>query len=121
MRTLLALLAAIVAVGAISAGPLAEASAGLDVPVDDVAGQEVAKLLLIETLEEDEARWEPDRLGAFVDDLGVDRAEGLDVEVVETAAGTGLAVTVEALGETQQACVVADEDDLPVTADGECR
>lgn len=120
MRPLLALLAGVGVISLLSAGPLAQAAPGTDVPAGQIAGQEMAKLLLLETIEDDEARWHPDRLRGFVDDLGVARAQELDVRVAEDETGPALAVTINALGTTEQACVVADEDGLPVSEQRPC-
>jgi hypothetical protein len=121
VRTLLVLLAGVGAISLLSAGPLDSAAAGPEVPAGQIAGQEMAKLLLIETIEDDEERWHPDRLRGFVDDLGVDRAQELGVEVVDDQHGPALAVTINALGTTEEACVVADEGGLPVSEQRPCR
>ena len=122
VRQLFALGAAVATIGVVGAGPLAALSPGSEVPGDDVVGQQVARLLLTDTLEEGEDRWDPERLGEFVDLLDTDRTGALEVEVVDDVTGPALAVTVETLGEdTDEACVVADDDGEPTSAGRPCQ
>jgi hypothetical protein len=121
LRHLFALGAAVAAIGVLGAGPLAASSPGSDLPADDIVGQQVARMLLTDTLEEGEDRWDPQRLEEFVDLLDTDRAGALDVEVVDDVTGPALAVTVETLGEDpDEVCVVADDDGEPMSAGRPC-
>jgi hypothetical protein len=121
LRHLFALGAAVAAIGVLGAGPLAASSPGSDLPADDIVGQQVARMLLTDTLEEGEDRWDPQRLEEFVDLLDTDRAGALDVEVVDDVTGPALAVTVETLGEdADEVCVVADDDGEPMSAGRPC-
>jgi hypothetical protein len=121
LRHLFALGVAVAAIGVLGAGPLAASSPGSDLPADDIVGQQVARMLLTDTLEEGEDRWDPQRLEEFVDLLDTDRAGALDVEVVDDVTGPALAVTVETLGEDpDEVCVVADDDGEPMSAGRPC-
>jgi hypothetical protein len=121
VRQLFALGAAVAAIGVVGAGPLAASSPGADLPGDDIVGQQVARLLLTDTLDEDDDRWDPQRLQEFVDLLDTDRTGALDVEVVDDVTGPALAVTVETLGEhADEVCVVADDEGEPTSAGRPC-
>lgn len=122
MRSLIAIAAAVVTVGMLSAGPLAASSPGADLPTDDVVAQQVARLLLVDTLAADEDRWERDRLETFVDGLETERTDALDIEVVEDRSGPALAVTIDALGDdVEEVCVVGDAEGQPTSAGRPCR
>ena len=120
-RSLIALLSAVAAVGVLTAGPLEAAAPGGALPTEDVAGQQVARLLLVDTMDEGDQRWDTERLGAFVEQLETHRTQALDVEVVDDRTGPALEVTVDALGgDVDEVCVVAAEDGRPASADRPC-
>jgi hypothetical protein len=122
VRQLFALGAAVAAIGVVGAGPLAASSPGADLPGDDIVGQQVARMLLTDTLDEGEDRWDPQRLQEFADLLDTDRAGALEVEVVDDVTGPSLAVTVETPGgEADEVCVVADDDGEPTSAGRACQ
>ena len=119
-RSVIALMAAVASIAVIGAGPLA-ASPGLEASTEEIAGQQIARLLLIDTLEADEDRWDVERLEGFVERLEVDRTDALDIEVVEDHAGPALAVTIDAMGDDlDEVCIIADEDDQPEPAGRPC-
>jgi hypothetical protein len=120
IRSLLGILVVVSAVGALGAGPLAAATEGFDPPVENIAAQEVAKLLLVETIDEDGTRWEADTLQAFVDDLGIDHTESLVVEVDEAAGAPALAVKVDAGSGARERCIVPDDDGIPTPSAEPC-
>ncbi len=122
VRHLFALGAAVAAIGLLGAGPLSASSPGSDLPADDIVGQQVARMLLTDTLEEGEDRWDRQRLQEFVDRLDTDRAGALEVEVVEDVTGPALAVTVDPLGEdADEVCVVGADDGEPISAGRACQ
>lgn len=118
----LSTLAAVTVIGFLGAGPLSAASPVAELPGDDIAAQQAARLLHTETLGEGESRWRVARLQEFVDLLDTDRTEALEVEVVEDVTGPALAVRVDtASGGVDEVCVVAAADGEPVSAERPCR
>ena len=122
VRQLFGLGAAVAAIGVLGAGPLSASSPATDLPGDDVIGQQVARMLLTETLEVGEDRWDRQRLQAFVDLLETDQTGALEIEVVDDVTGPALAVTVDTLGgDADEVCVVADDDGEPTSAGRPCQ
>ena len=119
-RSVVALMAAVGIVALLSAGPLA-ASSDLDASSEEVAGQQIARLLQVDAQATGDDPWDVEHLESFVERIETEASEAIDIEVVEDGSGPALAVTIDGLGEElDEVCVIADADAQPIPAGRPC-